>query len=151
MFLSDISGNILLTQNETHRGRIHTDAFDIPLNDYVPANVLGRAVLSGRYIYVKTEALRDWCTKRKVSYNQTVLNAVNMGLFEKQPGSPRKAARQIDLYKGTKYAQNVRPYVFKILVDNLDVEAFDHPAADNVVALVAPRAEPQTPSSSASC
>jgi hypothetical protein len=154
MFLSDISGNILLTQNETHRGRINVDSpnvIDIPLNDYVPANVLGRAVLSGRYIYVKTDALRDWCAKRKVSYSQTVLNAVNMGLFEKQPGSLRKATRQIDLFKGTKYAQNVRPYVFKILVDNLDVEAFDHPAADNVVALVAPRADPQMPSSSASC
>lgn len=144
IFLSDIAGNTLITNDETHRGA-KNGVVDVPLNDRVPDNVLARSVLSGRYVYIKIDALREWCGKRRVGFQGLVQRAADMGVFERQdPSNPRKLARQIDLFKGTKYAQNVRPYVFKVFIDRLQTEA-DAPPIDNVIPLpLTPRAPDDT-------
>lgn len=131
VFLADIDQYTLVTHGESQRHGGSTDKVDLPLNDRMPNTVMARSVLSGRYVYVRADAFRDWCAKKRVSHQSVVQKCRALGVFEPTGHS---LTRQIDLYKGTKMAQGVRSTVYKILLDKL---AKDEPAAStaNVVEL----------------
>ena len=123
MFLSDMAGNTLITKGESHRSGGHDSLADVPLNDRTPDPVVARSVLDGRYVYVKSDALRDWCTKRRLGFNGLVAKCRAEGVIEPpNPDKPSTLTRKIDLFKGTKLAQGVRSQVFKVLVRELSAD-----------------------------
>lgn len=140
MFLSDISGKTLVTQNESQRHGGAEAKVDIPLNDRMPDPVLARAVLNGRYVYVKTQALRDWCAAKKLGFQATISKCREAGLLHlANPDAPRQFAHKIDLLKGTKLSMTVRDSVIKVWLDKLPSEVLPaHASGDNVVELKIP-------------
>ncbi len=151
LFLSDIAGSTLITRSMKMPGK--NTPVDVPLNDRVPENVLARSVLDEGCIYFKSDALRDWCHRRKVSHH-TLLNACrDMNILEPpELDRPSRLAHAIDLYRNTKMAQNLRVSAMKVIVARLgrDVD-YTRALGDNVRVLRQPDAvvEDQIPKSSA--
>jgi hypothetical protein len=122
MLLSDLASKTLITLNETDL-RTKNSKPDMPLNDRVPDEVVARSVLNGHYVYIKTDAIRDWALKRRVSY-RTILNRCrDTGVIEASPDGKRMSL-QVDLHKGTRSSQGVRSFVVKVDLRRLggDVE-----------------------------
>lgn len=121
MMLSDLASRTLITLEETDLRKKGAKP-DMPLNDRVPDEVVARSVLSGHYVYVKTDAIREWAFKKRVSY-RTILNRCReIGVIE--TGSDKKASMQVDLHKGTRASQGVRSFVVRVDLRRLggDVE-----------------------------
>lgn len=122
LFLSSIQHQTVVTPTETqrHGGDLRTPG-DSVLNDRMPDNAVARSVLSGGgYVYVRTDALRNWCYQNKVSHQALITKCRAAGVFEPpDPTAPTKLSRQLDLYKGTRMAQGIRASVFKVLVPKL--------------------------------
>jgi hypothetical protein len=136
MFLSDMAGNTLITRGESHRTGGHDSLADVPLNDRTPDPVVARSVLDGRYVYVKTDSLRDWCTKRRIGFNTMVTKCRTEGVIEPpNPDKPKSLTRQLDLFKGTKLAQGVRTRVFKVRINDLMADAPSGAKSGTVVEL----------------
>lgn len=143
MMLSDLAGDTLITKTESHRAGGHDKAMDIPLNDRMPNNVVARSVLDGRYVYVKTDAIKEWCQERRISHVVLLAQARDTGVLEPPDTSqPRKVGRQIDLFKGTKLAQGVRSTVVKVLLDRLGAEGAG--SYENVIDMHRAQAPAQT-------
>ena len=165
MLLSDLAAYTLVTGTESHRvGGDKSGKVDLPMNDRVPDNVLARGVLphlsddgasAGGHIYIKTDAIRDWCFKRKVSHQGLISRCRDAGVFEPPNiNMPTRFTRQVDLYKGTRMAQGVRSSVFKVLIHKLNNEPdYRSVVSGNVVALKnpgGPRVAPEPPGAAAS-
>ncbi len=137
MFLSSIQHQTVVTPTETQRfgGDLRTPG-DSVLNDRMPDNAVARSVLSnGGYVYVRTDTLRDWCHRNKVSHQAMITKCRNAGIFEPLDiTKPNRLTRQVDLYKGTRMAQGIRCSVFKILVPRLTGALPDTVDMTNVVA-----------------
>lgn len=155
LFLSDIAGNTLVTHGLRRAGR--SGNVDVVLNDRTPDNVLARSVLEDRRIYVKADALRDWCYRRKVSHISLINFARDNAIFVPPDfNNPRKVTCTKDLFQGTRIAQGVRVTAFTVDLDKLgrDVD-YSHVVtrtSDNVRELVRPESpsRSQMPKSSAS-
>lgn len=137
MLLSDLASKTLITRGMTDMR--HADAKnDIPLNDRAPDDVQARSVLSGRYVLVKTEAVREWAFKRKVSHQTILTKCKQAGVFDIPDGAAKgRFHQQMDLYRGTRLSQGIRTAVFKVWLDKLGIEVNyeQHSLPDNVVAM----------------
>lgn len=122
MMLSDLASKTLITLEETDLRRKGVKP-DVPLNDRVPDEVVARSVLNGHYVYVKTDAIRDWAFKRRVSY-RTILNRCRETGVIELAADGKKSTVQVDLHKGMRSSQGVRSFVVKVDLRRLggDVE-----------------------------
>lgn len=136
MFLSAIQNQTIVTPTETqrHGGDLRTPG-DSVLNDRIPDNAVARSVLAGEgHVYVKTDTLREWCAKHRVSHQGMIAKCRAAGVFDPPDKTkPTRITRQIDLYKGTRMAQGIRSSVFKILVPRLSGDVPETVATGNVV------------------
>lgn len=135
LMLSDLAAHTLITRTESHRGGGDDRRMDAPLNDRIPDDVQARSVLDGGYIYVKTDAIRAWAAKRRVSHQGLIARARESGALEvpdlDQPG---RFTMRKDLFKGTKLSQGVPVSVVKIRIDKIPGadRALAEQVADNV-------------------
>lgn len=136
MMLGDLAGKTLITATKTDL-RLNAMKFDIPLNEHVPHEVVARSVLNERCVYVRVDALRDWATRNKISYQGIVRMARDAGLLElMDAGDPQSFQKRFDLYTGTRMAQGVRVMVMCIRLDKLNPDLLGELApVDNVRAL----------------
>lgn len=123
LMLGDMASKTLITQGMTDRRGKHRDdtKFDIPLNDHVPTEVVARSVTNWRYILVKTDAIREWAYRRKVSHQGLIRAGREAGVFELTEKGDY--VTRADLFQGTRLAQGLRVPVVRVLLDKLDPEA----------------------------
>lgn len=144
MLLSDIAGKTLITINETDM-RKKDARYDVPLNDRVPDEVLARSVIEGGYCYLRTDALRDWAFKKRVSYRTIINRCRENGII--QVPHPEKSEKtttfKIDLFKGTRMSQGVMSSVVRVdltrLASMVD-DAYSIATKSNVTSIYATRA-----------
>jgi Domain of unknown function (DUF927) len=137
MLLSDLAVKTVITVGETDL-RKRDSKYDVALNDRVPDDVVARSVLSGHYVYVKTDAVRDWAFKKRVSYRTIINRCREVGIIETLPGSTTKIGMQVDLHKGMRASQGVRSFVIKVDLRRLggDVEGtYERHIGNNIHAL----------------
>lgn len=135
MMLSELSSKTLITRGFTDM-RYGNTKHDVTLNDRVPDEVQVRSVLDGRFVLVKTDAIRDWAVRRKVSHQSVLAKCKQAGVFAlPDSAAPGRFTHQVDLYRGTRLAQGVRSSVFKVWIDKLGshVDYGSEMAPDNVV------------------
>lgn len=145
LLLGDLASKTLVTQSITdRRGKQRDDSkYDLPLNEHTPIEVQARSVLATRSIYVKTDAIREWAFKRRVSHQGIIRAGREAGVFE--VSTKGEYIVREDLFRGTRMAQGVRVPVVKVLLDRLDPEAqlyVDNQLAENVREL-RPRVSPE--------
>lgn len=120
MMLADMAGKTLITHEET------LQRLSMPLNDRVPEDAVARSVLSGSYVYVRTDAIREWAQKRRVSVQAVMAAGKRLGAFEPPDlEKPQQVTRKVDLFRGTKLSQGVRSTVVKVDLTKL---GFDYEA-----------------------
>ena len=137
MLLSDLASKTLITRGMSDlRGA--SMKHDVPLNDRIPDDVQARSVLDGGFVLIKTDAIREWAFKRKVSH-QTIINKCKQaGVFAVPDGTnDGKFHQKADLFRGTRLSQGVRSPVFKVWLNKLGtgVNYDSHVMPDNVVQL----------------
>lgn len=116
MMLSDLRGQTIVTDNETHRGHNRLQ-YDVALNSRISDKVVARHIVSAGLTYLSTQAVRDWCTDNKVAEREMVHECKKAGiLLVPNPAYQGRYTGQYDLYKGMREASAAQTSCYKISI-----------------------------------